>query len=369
MKWNRFGLNIALVIVSSIIGILLFEVVYRYCFKQESETKHKWDQRFMLFSNENGGSAFRNIEGFFTYQPSTRIHSKTYYFVDDKWVKEYDYFIPINNFGLVQTNDIRTGVPSMLLLGDSFTEGQGAPPWFESFRATYLHKDLQLINGGLLGTGFDQWRHLHDHLLQSGIIIKRLVVVFITDDTTRRVWNVKSNIHDCIADYRRCLGDESFYGLPDDSKLDGHLEKLRSYREEYLSKKEHMASKTTKKIIGEWLPATRLVYQAAREYLQTMTSKGASQTPPSRKVIQQFIETYKSEVLFIHIPAKDEKLNHIGRKTRKDIQTYGGEYYDGYALCNLTREDYFQHDGHLNPNGYSKISACVTDAVNKKWPR
>ena len=38
-----------------------------------------------------------------------------------------------NNFGLVQNSDIFSNQDSILFLGDSFTQGQGASPWINNF--------------------------------------------------------------------------------------------------------------------------------------------------------------------------------------------------------------------------------------------
>jgi hypothetical protein len=43
---------------------------------------------------------------------------------------EYDYRFRTNNLGLARDADVAPGLTSLLLLGDSFTEGQWAQPWF-----------------------------------------------------------------------------------------------------------------------------------------------------------------------------------------------------------------------------------------------
>lgn len=362
MSWTRLAINASLIIVSCIIAILLVEAIYKY--SPKSESVYHWNLRYMLFSNPAGGSAYKSFKDFFTYQPNTKIHNKNFYFVNGQWVKEYDYFIPTNNFGLVQTNDIQANVPSVLLLGDSFTEGQGASPWFELFKISYPQRSLQLVNGGMIGTGFQQWRNLHNHLLGEGINVKKLVVIFISNDYVRPVWVFGSSTHDCIADYHQCRGfEENYFGMPANDKLDEYLESLRSFREEQLHKREMPKS---------LFPGTRLALQFLKDYLEKTRTIDSPEISANREVIRQFIETYKNEVLFVHIPSKDEIFDHavspLGKMVRKDIELLGGEYYDGQASCGLTKEDYFVNDGHPNENGYSKISACTIAAVNKKWP-
>jgi hypothetical protein len=81
-------------------------------------------------------------------------------------------------FGLVQDKDLVRGVKSILLLGDSFTEGQGAEPWFRQIAPQIEKLNYQPINGGLFGTGFRvgslnssypqmklRWRSLQSYLI------------------------------------------------------------------------------------------------------------------------------------------------------------------------------------------------------------
>ena len=76
---------------------------------------------------------------------------------------EYDYSIKTNNLGLVMKNNINNFDKVNLFLGDSFTEGQGALPWFYELEKGWNVK-FKPINGGLLGTGPMQWFELAQYL-------------------------------------------------------------------------------------------------------------------------------------------------------------------------------------------------------------
>ena len=116
----------------------------------------------MLFEE---GLVFKNHEKIFKYHPKKRILSQTFYNVNNKWHKEYDYEIITNNFGLVQKNDIIKNTPSILFLGDSFVEGQGSDAWINKFNGFY--KNYQVINGGIMGTGPQQFELLEDHISKN----------------------------------------------------------------------------------------------------------------------------------------------------------------------------------------------------------
>ena len=47
-------------------------------------------------------------------------------------------------------------------LGDSMTEGQGAPAWIDKFQGKF--KEYQIINGGILATGHQQFELMEQHV-------------------------------------------------------------------------------------------------------------------------------------------------------------------------------------------------------------
>ena len=103
---------------------------------------------------------------------------------------EYDYRLRTNNYGLAQATDIMPGRRSLLLLGDLFTEGQGAEPWFRLISPVIDELGYQPINGGVLGTGFHQWLNLDRYLAAQNIQVRKLLVLFISDDYHRPVWSI-----------------------------------------------------------------------------------------------------------------------------------------------------------------------------------
>ena len=66
------------------------------------------------------------------------------YYKENEFLKIWDYEFSTNNFGLVQKSDIYSDKDSILFLGDSFTEGQGATPWIDNFEG--IISSYQVIN-------------------------------------------------------------------------------------------------------------------------------------------------------------------------------------------------------------------------------
>jgi len=366
MSWIKRKANLFLLVASSLLALILFELLYAAFLKREDI--YAWDRRYMLFRDGNGGSVFRSLGSYFKYDPNRRMESTTYYHVDGAWIKEYDYVIPTNNLGLVQTSATIPDIPSLLLLGNSFTEGQGASPWFDEFSRFLSTRNIQPVNGGLLGTGFQQWKLLHDHLRNEGVQVRYLVVIFNSGDYTRGVFSFASNTKACIADYKRCVGDENFYGKPPAEEVSAFLEKLRAYREERLASTQSRGLKGASK---HFFPATRMVLKYVRDSVGATDILSGGEERRNRKVVADLIHQYGDNVVFVHIPQKDEvkykTIARVGRNAIRDIKSLGGQLYDGNNQCKFTLDDYFVNDGHPNARGYQRISKCVLAAVRDKW--
>lgn len=350
----------SLVLVSIIVGIVIVELIWQLLLLMGVKgVDFSWERRYMLLTDRVGGSVFQNFDQWFLYEPKKYIKSATYYDTNAGWVKEYEYTFRTNNLGVVQTADIDLSKESVLVLGDSLTEGQGAPPWFEDFYQLFQGTEYQGINGGILGTGFEAWNLLHDHLRGAGVKISKLVVVFISDDYDRIPWIYPKHALACVGNYANCKGDEGIYGMPPDSEIFIYLERLKDGRMKRNSFLYPMKA-SLKSLFGASYMTTKLIKLGVEKKSRSF------QKTRSAAVIRRLIDTYGKEVLFIHLPQKDELMSGIsgqGMEVRRAIQAEGGRLFDGFAWCDLTLEDYHLIDPHPNEGGYRKISGCVSDAV------
>jgi hypothetical protein len=155
---------------------------------------HRWQTTKASTSGINSSyffdgpeTIFQNHGDIFTYVPHKGIRNVTAYFFERNFTVEFDYRFRTNNVGLVQDADVGPERDSLLLLGDSFAEGHGAEPWFWQVSPEIAKLGYQPVNGGLLGTGFEQWLKLERYLSGKSIRIGKLVVLFISDDYARGV--------------------------------------------------------------------------------------------------------------------------------------------------------------------------------------
>lgn len=313
---------------------------------------------------QSTGKTFENHGAIFTYAPHADIRDIMVYFSDSDFGVEYDYFFHTNNLGLVQDADIEADRPSLLILGDSFTEGMGAEPWFRKLHAANGKSSYQLINGGLRGTGFAQWSLLERYLRSKTINIKKVVVPFISDDYIRALINANEDALHCLESGlpNECISGNVYrnFPLPPPDELPIWVERIRDARKRSLTVILQRAARM--------LPATHLVYLALKAKLSAAYQANEL---ASQRAIADLIARYGAgNVAFLHLPQKDEhnRPNVLGLKARRAIAAYGGELWDGFKLCGLTPADYDAHDRHPNARGYDKIARCVDTVVGRMLP-
>jgi hypothetical protein len=349
-----------LIIPSIILGILVVELAYYGFFLSGATRTLDTPMRRVVFL-DGSGTIFRNHGDIFTYTPHNDIRSLTTFFSDSDFNVEYDYHFQTNNFGLVQDTDIIPGRESILLLGDSNTEGQGGEPWFRLVSPEITKRGYQAVNGGLMGTGFNQWLKLEEYLAANNIRIRKLLVLFISFDYNRSVWNFKPDDFRCLSALTLCRFEESlFYRLPPQEELSSWIAKIRTSRMIHASR-----APTSQR---GWLAAraAALLPASYRVYIYFRSGQIERQ---SRSAITELIRINGADnVAFLHLPQKDE-LDHgpndLGLKARQSIQQSGGKLFDGFKLCGLTASDYYTNDEHPDRAGYAKIASCTTGVINE----
>jgi hypothetical protein len=323
---------------------------------------YHWDARLMLFSE---GDVFQNRSwGGFTYQPNAKITERAVYITDPKrltLVDEYQYEVRTNSAGLVQLADVNKTIPSIMFLGDSYTEGQGALPWFYALESSWKkYSSFQIINGGMLGTGFEAWLRLYKHLAQRANI-KKLVVIYISSDWTRAVWNISDHDLHCLKQATRCDGENNFLGLPANSAdAENQIHRIAVERVDYVAHSRNFLEASA--------VYQRLLHPAYLRWWPYRRSETEAQFERSKDAIRQMTEAIGREnIIFIQLPQKDElmlsTLDSLSERGRSFIRQTGLKYVDGSKECGLTIEDFHIHDGHPNSAGYRKILDCVEGAV------
>lgn len=343
-----------LTIPIALVGILMVELFCRFLFPSLGWNTLSRDRRIIFFDGPS--TIFQNHKDIFTYLPHSEIRNVTGYFTDHGFSIAHDYSFRTNNFGLVQETDIMPGRDSLMLLGDSFTEGEGADPWFPLVSSDITKFGYQPINGGVLGTGFQQWRKLDRYLAAENIRVRKLVVLFISDDYHRPVWNIRPATFECLSTPPLCRVEYSqFLRWPPAEQLSSWIDRIRAARG---PPDPGMKMSTAARL----LPASYSVYMFFRRIAMLARAEQGSHA-----AIIDLLRIYGAEnVAFLHLPQKDE-IGHgpssLGLKARHDIEEAGGKLFDGFQLCQMEKTDYQLNDAHPNKEGYNKIAACAAEVI------
>lgn len=341
-----------LIIPSCFLGVLSIEV-FGWIFYPTvaNEGAHRWYEQVIFFDGRD--TVFQNIGDIFTYVPDSEIRNVAGYISgNDDFSVLHDYHFRTNNFGLAQDADIIPGRDSLLLLGDSFTEGFGAEPWFRQVSPEIDQLGYQAINGGLIGTGFAQWLKLDQHLTDENIRIRKVLVLFISDDYQRAVWNYNPDALRCLAALPLChFGESSVYRLPPADELPSWIGKIRDGR-------GPLTRIWLKKQLRTLLPVS---YDTLSKFYSSIRRRRDKEQ--SRSAIAELIKMYgPANVAFIHLPQKNEidrEPHELGLLARRSIEEASGKLFD----CGLKPTDYRAYDGHPNSRGNAKIAACATDVI------
>lgn len=352
MKINK---NFFLLLFSIVISFILVEFFFFFKYfdinKNYKFSLH--DKRYMLFEE---GLVFKNFDKIFKYHPNQKILSKTYYNLNNKWFKEYDYEMITNNFGLVQNNDLKKNMPSILFLGDSFVEGQGSLSWINKFGGKF--KNFQLINGGIMGTGPQQFELLENHISQH-YKVDKLIFFYIGDDLRRNIFNISNRSLECLKNHKDCEGNESYYGFPlkskDPEKFLNKLKNYRSMQNELIPVTEKIKNNIKRffssfysiKIINNFL--RQKFYFSKNEYIQK-----------NFKSIENLYKKYGDSLVFIQLTNKNEVIHG------KEYDTFFAEKFikkftKKHFLCDFGNniENFYKIDMHPNQSGYDHLFNCV----------
>lgn len=352
-------------LMTVLLSLVLLEGVMRWVFT----TPYQWDRRLTFFSE---GRNFRNTDwGGFVYEPHEAVHARTYYItsLDSTAVRvEYDIKYTTNANGLVQLNDFTDSKPAIVFLGDSFTEGQGARPWFYELERDWpANAQHQIVNGGILGSGVEAWGRLY-RKLSTEVKVAKVVIIFISDDWTRPVWQFPQQTLDCLNVGAKCKGSEDFYGLPEDPiEAQLQVDRIARYRVDYLSELRSNANVVTRSSLYQKLVSPTFRRLGGFAETGSFRNVAGRQLENSKIVVTRLVnELGRDNVLFMYLPQKSElesgPRGH-GKQATDFILQNGFAFVDGRAKCGLAMRDYYQRDGHPNSQGYAKIKTCVQIAV------
>lgn len=358
--------NFTTLTVSLVLSFLMGEFAWRMWTHVPNETT--FTHRMMLFQY---GENFQNTSQIFKYFPNKVIRSVTLYSTENPAEKsdialEYDYLIHTNNAGLVMRQDIDPVRSHLYIIGDSFTEGQGATPWFYRLEETENTKHEQLINAGLLGTGPSQWQLLVDQLVSAGSThLVGAVINIIPYDLHRGVWNFNTRELNCLRNLQ-CDYNFGFQGF-DFSK---HATEAEILEAAILALKASKSSARSDgrdnylELVKELLKRSKLLLEL--NYLLREIPANNKASEKNFTALLQLKERFGGRVVVNVIAQKgmpaDQFQNH--RDARSLLRFLESQNFD-FFICDIPQEKFHKYDGHPDASGYAYLEQCNARGVNR----
>ena len=368
IKFGSVIVALMVILTSTMLSFFTIELTYRFLSPGLVQRVDSKSARTMLFSV---GDNFRNEEMFFRYHPHKEIRSVTLYStlepkaIDDI-VVEYDYDIRTNNAGLVMSRDIEIGEKVILVVGDSFTEGQGATPWFYELEANW-NGSAKLINLGIMGTGPMQWWFLAERVVEEfDLEVEGVVINIILGDLVRSVWNFSEESLDCLSiglcRYKGDIQGVDFSLLNDDLKI-----------------RQLVLDSAHRPSVSELLMPSRGLDRFKHFVKELLKKSKILVTIRGYFKPTDLIEKNKNSIVKIANLAKNNArmvvINTKEFSSNPDIEY--ASYEAGIlrslsdiksvplSWCNPGANGFHVNDGHPNANGYLRVRDCTLQAAKK----
>lgn len=350
--------NFLLVFFSIFLTLIFLEIIFQ--FNDSKNKKYKKlpaIKRYMIFEE---GDIFQSYDKFFKYHKNKKIRSEVFYKINDKFIKEYSYDIITNNFGLVQKNNLEKSKKSILFLGDSFTEGQGAEAWVNYFNGSY--SDFQIINGGILGTGPQQFKILEEHISKS-YNISKVFLLYLGGDFRRSPYTIDEKTIRCLKNHKSCVGNENFYGFPiKNEDPNQFLHKLENYRNIYF--KKNFNFKTYQRSIKKKLSELYVIKIPINFLKNNFYNSKNIKISKNFRSIEKLIEKYNSDIFFIQIIERNAIL--YGKEYEAIfVEKFIKSKTKNHFTCNFENNlsNFNTYDGHPNKDGYESLYKCVSNIM------
>ena len=353
MTKKNFYFLTYILLIPFLIFFLLEILLNIYFNSMKIPNDNRFQFRYMMYSE---GKLFKKYENFFKYYPNLNKRYLQFYFHKDKFEKIWDYNFPTNNFGLVQSNDIYKNKKSILFLGDSFTEGQGAPPWIDKFGKNFL--DYQVINGGIIATGFQQFEKIHDHIKDT-YNVEKVVIVYIGSDLRRGI--VLADTTDCLINNDYCKKDASVFSIPSkETEIENFLIQKHKLRQE---------NKLSIKNKIKYLVRETYTYNILRNYINTIRLKDDSLIKANFQAIENLLNKNEKKIILINIKTAQEIIKDQESYETKLIRKHLAKKKIQNHQCDMNNDinNFHKIDFHPNKKGYDEIFNCVKKILNNSF--
>ena len=356
---KKLRTNTLIIIISLVITLIFIEIFYQSFFADEFHNK-----RFLFISKPS----LLDQNKSFGYNRNTWVREIAVYGNGKNFHIEYDTSFITNNIGLVQRKSFDPKKKSIVIIGDSFTQGQGATPWFYQLEDDWKNNKYQLINLGIIGTGIEQWEDTLRWFSSIGEI-KQIFICCISDDWIRPRWYICENVEQNVLAFDLLIGNNF---QKSHKKPIIYFIKKDSDHYTILKRAKHIANVSDggiKKFLKKIFLAS-ITYRVLFQYnLLSHNNHNNNNNEiifsKNKIAFDQIISAYGAKnITVLHLPQKKEVIkgeySELGIKIKSFILSRHLQYINGLALCKLNKGDFFKDDGHPNASGYKKIYDCFS---------
>lgn len=356
---SRFALYVVGVTAFLAVGL---ELLLRAVFP---DPDYHFEYRF-LYLSPNVYQNYRDA-GIWTYRPNTTIREVGVYAMASllppgpRIEIEYDCLMRSNNWGLLQDDDIQPGTSATLILGDSFTAGQGGCPWFGRFQAR--RPDEHIVNAGLMGTGFAHWRRMIGHLRERGLLIKRILVIAINDDFRRPAAAWGAETLNCL---NQGICPTKAYWHPV-----GLTEAQSDVIERTAARLEsRFPDLTPADFAALYIRQNSHAFKFISKAMATVRGlfEDINTAPAIHPETESALTLMKSLGVPLHVMMVPQRIEAgplgMMRETQGAIDLLN-THDVAHSWCGLSGKDFLTNDGHPNRAGYDKLAACADEILTR----
>lgn len=340
----RRSLRLALLVIAQIIvALIVVEILGEMYFNNPNSV----GERFLFTSPDS----FRDIGKFWTYSPNRTIREVAIYQKAlGGFEQEYDCLYPTDRLGFVDNRNSDRKDFDFLLLGDSFTQGQGGCPWASRLR--HEVPGVSIYNAGLQGTGPGNWAPEAQYLLDNGLRFRNEIFIFISDDFRRVLFNYGQALFSCLHDISLCHGQFFYPITPGADLMKISAERARGtmslydrvlyFWQEHLWVTEFLAAQIKDRMFGA--PQPDPISDDARTGLA-------------------WLRSHFPHLRFIRIRTKDEVAFGADDAPTLAVRRYLHKQHITWTDCDIGYDGFLHRDPHPNTVGYSRLAKCVAKVI------
>jgi hypothetical protein len=285
--------------------------------------------------------SYVDMNGYYKISPNMQYVEVAYYPDGHGNVtKEYQCAYQSDALGFL-SNSVTYERASVLLLGDSFAQGQGGCEWMSRLSS---ETRARLYSAAIQGHGFAHWEKIVADLSQLRKP-QKILIVFTTDDFYRALSQAGESQIRCLNGIVKCTSD---YWYPISDAMDETARERLEQRH-----RGHSLFVDPKASLKGMFPASFGLLRIVGGYERAPALNFAN----SVRILADFSKAFDLRLIWI----RDREPGEKSREEAVAAALAAG----GLAAthCSLPSDGYLPRDGHPNSKGYDELRNCVEKVV------